>query len=111
METFIIKYIEKLSNCGHGKLESYTYNENTQTLIIDFAFRGWYDREKIIDNVYTIIKINRKEYHYSPYEITLKSKKICNVKINWRNLTPNDEVPEIMQNLLSGISYSQYRKF
>lgn len=111
METFITKYIESLSHCGHGKLENYFFDEKTQILIIDFAFWGRYDREKIIDNVFTIIKVNRKEYHYSPYEITLKGNKICNVKINWRNLTPNDDVPEIMKNLLSGVSYSQYRKF
>lgn len=111
METFITKYIEQLSHCGHGKLESYIFDEDTQTLIIDFAFRGWYDREKIIDNVFTTIKVNRKEYKYSPYEIKLKGNKICNVKINWRNLTPDDDVPEIMKNLLSGVSYSQYRNF
>lgn len=111
---------EKINSSGHGVVGCYAYDEKHSMLIIDIAFRGWYSREKIIDNIYrqipmsggilvgvetTNVRLIWKEkgkYISSP---------IFGVHINWRNLEPNDEVPDIMKNLLSGVSYEEYKTF
>lgn len=100
----------------------YNYKKDGAALILDINFKGWYHREKIIDWLYC--RLNYKKYRIFVISCNLgemniifnekynyKRTKICDIHINWHNLEKNDEVPEVMRNLLSCVSYQEYLKY
>lgn len=103
-----------------GKVTAYRLDEETKTITFDISFNGWYSREKIIDDIYRGFDVdNTTEISVSTSEIKVvyreggewRTKHIADVVINWTNTAKEDKVPEIMQNLLSGVSFSQYQTF
>ncbi len=113
-QDIINTYLQYLSE--HIK---YSYKKDVNTLILDIDFKGWYNREKIIDRLYC--RLNYKRYrifdilcNLDEINIVFNEKygykriKICDIHINWHNLEKDEEVPEIMKNLLSHVSYKEY---
>lgn len=102
-----------------GKMSDINYDVDTDTLHFRVEFHGWYDREKCIDILYNSFKLGGTEVLTSTHEMkmrlsrrSLETTHICNIVIDWVNLEHGkEEVPEIMQNLLSDVSYKQYLTF
>lgn len=112
--------VARLRESCHGTVDSYNIDEENEIITFNISFRGWYEREKTIDNIYCRIKVNRTmELSVSTREIELVWKergkyyteKVATVIINWRNLDPEEEVPVPMRNCLSGVSYEHYLTF
>jgi hypothetical protein len=107
--------------CRYGmgaKMSAIDYDEKTDTLHFCIEFRGWYGREKAIDVLYNHFEVGGYDVSTDTQEMSMTiSRKpfqdvhICDIAIEWVNLEQDEEVPEIMQGLLSGVSYEQYKTF
>lgn len=95
------------------------YDEEKNTLYFCIQYKGWYAREKVIDILYNHFSFGAFEIDTDPYKITLRKRTkvykepyhMCNVSIKWVNTLENEKIPEIMKNLLSGVSYEEYKNF
>jgi hypothetical protein len=107
--------------CRYGmgaKMSAIDYDEKTDTLHFCIEFRGWYGREKVVDVLYNSFTVGGYEVSTDTQEMkmqinrkTFETVHICNIAIEWVNLERDEKVPEIMQNLLSGVSFKQYKTF
>lgn len=110
---------DRICRYGMGaKMSAIDYDEKTDTLHFCIEFRGWYGREKVIDVLYNSFEVGGYDVSTDTQEMSMtisrkpfQSVHICNIAIEWVNLEQDEEVPEIMQSLLSGVSYEQYKTF
>ena len=112
------KIAESMNEFSGGEIESFMVKDNTITL--DIAFNGWYQREKIIDCLYSnIIKTKNGSIRMDTSSIELVKvvgqkfivKKLGTIIINWKNKEKEETIPKEMQNLLSGVSFEEYKSF
>ena len=107
--------------CRYGmgaKMSAIDYDEKTDTLHFCIEFHGWYGREKAIDVLYNRFQVggynvstDTREMRMQIDRKTFETTHICDIAIEWVNLEQDEEIPEIMQGLLSGVSYEQYKTF